>query len=99
MEPASVTVEEMLGRAVEWLPLLIGWFNRLIMFLLENSLFRARPDLAESYADAFATLSLLTAFYVFLNLIAAYKRILQDALAAGWSIVLLAAAISAFAPA
>ena len=62
---------------------------QLITQALQQSIFKADPQLAKEYAQLIGILIPLTAIYVILVFASALRRIIGYALAAGWGFIIL----------
>jgi hypothetical protein len=62
---------------------------QLITQALQQSIFKADPQLAKEYAQLIGILIPLTAIYVILVFASAFKKILGYAIAAGWIFIIL----------
>lgn len=60
-----------------------------IAFMLENTLFKDRPDYAATYGDAISFLISLTALYLVLEMIEAAKKWVKIILIIGWGLLLI----------
>jgi hypothetical protein len=65
-----------------------------IAFLLEATIFKARPELAAQFGDAVTLLTALTAVYVIMTLFEAAKKIIRFILILGWGLLILAMVVS-----
>lgn len=68
-----------------------SYLTNAITYLLEQTIFKSSPQLAQTYGDVATFLATLTAIYIILEVFAIAKRIVRVLLALGW--VLFAVAI------
>jgi len=71
---------------------LYNWFVSIITYILQQTILKENPDIAREYGSAIALLVSLTAVYLLVTLISAFRKILGLILAIGW-IVLIAALV------
>jgi len=71
---------------------LYNWFVSTITYILQQTIIKENPDIAREYGSAIALLVSLTAVYLLVTLISAFRKILGLILAIGW-IVLIAALV------
>lgn len=81
---------EIVKLVVEGLLLIYNWLVYIIRYILEATIFKENPDLAQRYADAIGMLSSITAIYLILLLFETAKKILKVVLALGWGLLILA---------
>ncbi|WP_088912494.1 hypothetical protein [Sulfolobus acidocaldarius] len=62
---------------------------QLITEALQQSIFKADPQLAKEYATLISWLIPLSAVYIILTLATSFKKILGYAIAAGWIFIIL----------
>lgn len=62
--------------------------------LLEETLFKARPDLADQFAEGVSILVTLTTFYLLLEFVSTAKRIIRAVLVLGWVLLVVAILVS-----
>lgn len=87
---SSLTVADQVVSAVLQI---YNWLTGFLSTILQQTIFRARPDLADQFASAFSLMISLTAIYVLLLLVSAFKKILVIVLAIGWAALIVAAAL------
>lgn len=75
---------------IEGLLLLYNWLVYIIRYILEATLFKENPSIAQKYADAIGILSSITAVYLILVLFESAKKIIKVILALGWGLLILA---------
>lgn len=81
--------------------LIIKAFNSLRDFIasfLAQTIFKARPDLAQEFGSVFSLLVTLTALYLILTLITAAKKVVGIILAIGWLLAILSIVLKTFVP-
>lgn len=81
---------EIVKLVVEGLLLIYNWLVYIIRYILEATIFKENPNLAQRYADAIGMLSSITAIYLILLLFETAKKILKVVLALGWGLLILA---------
>ena len=86
---------EIVKLVVEGLLLIYNWLVYIIRYILEATIFKENPDLAQKYADAIGMLSSITAIYLILLLFETAKKILKVVLALGWGLLILALILGA----
>jgi len=69
-----------------------NWIVSVITYILQQTILKENPDIAREYGSALALLVSLTAIYLLVTLISAFRKILGLILAIGW-IVLIAALV------
>ncbi|RLE88889.1 MAG: hypothetical protein DRN04_16820 [Thermoprotei archaeon] len=84
---------ELVKLVVEGLLLLYNWLVYIIRYMLEATIFKENPDIAQKYADAIGILSSITAIYLILLLFETAKKILKVVLILGWGLLILALAL------
>ena len=62
--------------------------------LLEETVFKANPQLASQYAEGVSILVALTAIYLILEFVSSAKRIVRAVLVLGWVLLIVALVIS-----
>jgi len=72
----------------------LNFIQNLIRSLLEETIFKANPELAQQYSSAISTLVFLTALYILLTLFSAIRKIIGYIILIGWILLLVAFAIS-----
>lgn len=87
---AEITVESV----VNFLYFLYTLVRDAIATLLEETVFKARPELAAQFGDAITLLTALTAVYVIMALFEAAKRIVRIILLLGWGLLIVAMLMS-----
>jgi hypothetical protein len=58
--------------------------------LLEETLFKARPELATQFAEGVSILVTLTALYLILEFVSSAKKIIRAVLVLGWVLLIVA---------
>ena len=79
-----------LEKAASFLYIIYDYIRKAIVFLLEKTIFRENPKLAEFYGDVASFLASLTAIYLLLLLIASAKKIIGVLLVLGWALFVVA---------
>jgi len=79
---------------VNFLYVIYYFFRDLIIFILQNTIFKNYPDYAATYGDAITFLTSITAIYLILELITSAKKIIRIILAIGWGLLFITIAIS-----
>ncbi len=72
----------------------INILQNIIKTLLEETLFKQEPELAEQYSGAFSILILLTALYLLLVFASSLKRVIGYILLLGWGLLILSLILS-----
>ncbi|MGQ9758963.1 MAG: hypothetical protein ACUVQ5_00090 [Candidatus Methanomethylicaceae archaeon] len=67
-----------------------------ISFIVEQTILRGRPDLANSFSSAITVLITITAVYILLVFVTAAKKILGIILILGWALLIISLALAAF---
>lgn len=62
----------------------------LLQYLLQETIFKANPALASTYGNAIALLISLTAIYLLLVFVSAFKKIIGILIAIGWVLLIVA---------
>lgn len=70
-----------------------NWLTSFLSWMLQQTIFKARPDLADQFASAFSLMISITAVYILLLLVSAFKKIVGVVLAIGWVALILAIAL------
>ncbi len=72
----------------------INILQNIIKTLLEETLFKQQPELAEQYSGAFSILILLTALYLLLVFASSLKKVIGYILLFGWGLLILSLILS-----
>jgi len=75
-----------LEKAANFLYIIYDYIRRAIVFLLEKTLFKGNPKLADFYGDVASFLASLTAVYLLLLLVSSAKKIIGVVLLLGWAL-------------
>ncbi|WP_291998815.1 hypothetical protein [Caldivirga sp.] len=67
----------------------------LLQYILQETIFKANPALANTYGNAIALLISLTALYLLLVFVAAFKKVLGVLIAIGWVLLIIAIILNA----
>ena len=62
----------------------------LLQYILQETVFKANPTLAYTYGNAILLLVSLTAIYMLLMLVSAFKKVLGVLIAIGWVLLIVA---------
>ncbi|KUO86495.1 MAG: hypothetical protein RQ838_01525 [Caldivirga sp.] len=62
----------------------------LLQYILQETVFKANPTLANTYGNAIALLVSLTAIYLLLVFVSAFKKVLGVLIAIGWVLLIVA---------
>ncbi|MBE0478706.1 hypothetical protein IBX65_06270 [Candidatus Aerophobetes bacterium] len=79
-----------LEKAANFIYIIYDYIRKAIIFLLERTIFRDNPKLADFYGDVASFLASLTAVYLLLLLIASAKKIIGVLLILGWVLFFVA---------
>jgi len=72
----------------------INALQNIIKTLLEETLFKQQPELAEQYSGAFSILILLTTLYLLLVFASSLRRVVGYILLFGWGLLVLSLILS-----
>jgi len=86
-----VTLSELVVRG---LVTLYTWLTQILRAILETTLFKAEPELAERFSDAFTIMVTLTAIYLILTFFGGLKKIIKIILLLGWFLLIAALIIA-----
>jgi len=75
-----------------------NWMVNLITTILQQTILKDNPDMAKQYGSALTLLISLTAIYILLVFISAFKKILGIIIAIGWLALIAALALRIAAP-
>jgi len=75
-----------------------NWIVGTITYMLQQTILKENPEIAEEYGSAVALLVSLTAVYLLVTLISAFRKILGLILAIGWIVLIAALAIRIASP-
>lgn len=67
-----------------------------ISFIVENTILRGRPDLANSFSSAITVLITVTAIYILLVFVTAAKKAIGIVLMIGWGLLILSLILAGF---
>ncbi|MGC8936446.1 MAG: hypothetical protein ACP5KV_03670 [Candidatus Methanomethylicaceae archaeon] len=67
-----------------------------ISFIVENTILRGRPDLANSFSSAITVLITVTAIYILLVFVTAAKKAIGIVLLLGWGLLILSLILAGF---
>jgi len=81
-----MTISELV---VKGLIALYTWLTQILRALLETTLFKAEPELAERFSDAFTIMVTLTAIYLILTFFSGLKKIIKIILLLGWTLLII----------
>jgi hypothetical protein len=68
-----------------------------IQFILENTIARANPTIADKFADATTMLITITAIWIIFEFVAAAKKVVKIIVVLGWILLIASMAISLYA--
>jgi len=91
-EPAEEALPgpSFLEKAANFLYVIYDYIRKAIVFLLENTIFKGNPKLADFYGDVASFLASLTAVYLLLLLVASARKIIGALLILGWVLFFIA---------
>jgi hypothetical protein len=67
-----------------------------INFIVENTILRGRPDLANSFSSAITLFITVTAIYILLVFVTAAKKAIGIVLLIGWALLILSLILAGF---
>ena len=73
-----------------------NWLTNTLEGFLSDTIFKARPDLADQFGNAITNMVGFTAIYLLLVAFEAVKKILGYILAIGWILIIAAISLSIF---
>jgi len=79
---------------VNFLYAIYYFFRDLMIYILENTIFKDYPEYATTYGDAITFLVSITAIYLILEMVSSAKRIIKIILVIGWALLFITIAIS-----
>lgn len=79
-----------LEKAANFIYVIYDYIRKTIVFLLEKTIFKNNPKLADFYGDVASFLASLTAVYLLLLLVASAKKIIGVVLLLGWALFFVA---------
>lgn len=94
MFPVFTAQTDILTLLLTFLRTIYDLIRTFLQTILNETVFKADPQLANLYSDAITLLITLTAFYLVLELVSIGKQIIKIILIVGWVLLLLAFAIS-----
>lgn len=75
---------------------LYSWLVNLITGILQQTILKDNPELARDYGSAITLLVSLTAVYLIVVLVSAFRKILGILIAIGWVVLILAIILRIF---
>ncbi len=75
-----------------------NWLVNVITTVLQQTILKDNPDIAREYGSALTLLITLTAVYLLLVLVSAFKKILGVIIAIGWLAIIIAIALRVASP-
>ncbi len=87
VEELALTV----GKTIAWL---INILQNLIKILLDETIFKAQPELSTQFSGAISTLVLLTAVYLILALASSLRKVIGYIILIGWALLIIAIALT-----
>ena len=94
MFPVFTAQTDILTLLLTFLRTIYNLIRTFLETILNETVFKADPQLANLYSDAITLLITLTAFYLVLELVSIGKKIIKIILIIGWVLLLVAFAIS-----
>lgn len=73
-----------------------NWLTNFLTQILQQTILKDNPSIAQDYGSAIAMLVSLTAIYILLVLVSAFKKILGIILALGWVLLIVALIMRTF---
>ncbi len=90
MPPLPISTSDVLTLILTFLRTIYDLTRGILNGLLQDTLFKAKPELADTYSDAITLLITLTTLYLLLVFVAAAKKFIRIILILGWALLLLA---------
>jgi hypothetical protein len=75
-----------------------NWLVNIITTVLQQTIIKDNPDMAREYGSALTLLISLTAIYLLLVLVSAFKKILGVIIAIGWLAIIIAIVLRIVSP-
>jgi hypothetical protein len=75
-----------------------NWLVNIITTILQQTIIKDNPDIAREYGSALALLISVTAIYLLLVLVSAFKKILGVIIAIGWLAIIIAIMLRIVSP-
>lgn len=85
---------ELLRAALVFLRTIYDQIKTILQTLLKETLFKTRPDLAQTYSEAITLLVTLTTIYILLTFVVAARKIIMAILILGWVLLILSLILS-----
>lgn len=76
----------------------INFLQNLLMTILRETIFKARPELAQQFSGALSLLTLITVVYLLLTFVTAFRKIIGYILLIGWALLILAIILVTYVP-
>jgi hypothetical protein len=93
--PGAGSVSDMI---VNGLLTIYNWLVNMITTILQQTIIKDNPDMAREYGSALTLLISLTAVYLLLVLVSAFRKILGVIIAIGWLAMIIAIALRIVSP-
>ncbi len=75
-----------------------NWLVNIITTILQQTIIKDNPDIAREYGSALALLISVTAIYLLLVLVSAFRKILGVIIAIGWLAIIIAIVLRIVSP-
>ena len=75
-----------------------NWLVNIITTILQQTIIKDNPDIAREYGSALTLLISLTAIYLLLVLVSAFRKILGVIIAIGWLAIIIAIVLRIVSP-
>jgi len=75
-----------------------NWLVNIITTILQQTIIKDNPDIAREYGSVLTLLISLTAIYLLLVLVSAFRKILGVIIAIGWLVIIIAIVLRIVSP-
>ena len=86
------------AKATNFLYSAYDYLRKLIVYMLEQTIFKGQPGLATFYGDAATFLASITALYILISLVTMARRVVMVVLIIGWVLFVVSIVIRARIP-
>ena len=86
------------SQATNFLYSIYAYLRKLVVYMLEQTIFKGQPGLASFYGEAATFLASITALYVILSLVTLARRVVMVVLIIGWVLFAVSIVIRAGIP-
>jgi len=84
-----------LSQVLNLVYIVFDWLKSIIRMIIDQTILKFKPQLADSYSTTVSLLIAITAVYLILAFISSTKKILGIILALGWVLLIVSIALSA----